>query len=127
MFPSKVTTQKSTEDDSDNYDLMMNSQMAAIYTYGRSYVPGLLKAREDIKVTCLRDTKGGIRSILMDIVFNGQKVFECILWADGNKRYQVYYKGTCPLTCAYIREFLKCPAAQIYYYLIKQRRRRIEW
>jgi len=126
-FPSEVVTRKSAEDDSENYDAMVNSHMAAIYTYGRSYVPGLLKARENIKVTCLPDAKGvvrthtvSIRSILLDVDFNGQKVFKCVLRSDGNKRYQVYYKGTCPLTCMFVREYLKCPAAQIYYYLIKR-------
>jgi hypothetical protein len=61
-----------------------------------------------------------IRSILQDAKFNGVKIFQCVLWADGNKQYQVYYKGTCPLTCDYVLEYLKCPAAQVYFYLIKQ-------
>ena len=90
-------------------------------------VPGLQKAREEITVTCLPDAHGrvathsiSIRSILQDVEFNGAKIFQCVLRADGNKRYQVYYKGTCPLTCAYVHEYLKCPAAQVYFYLIKR-------
>lgn len=34
-FPSEVTMRKLVEDDLDNYDSMINSHMAAIYTYGR--------------------------------------------------------------------------------------------
>lgn len=43
-FPSEVVTRKAAEDDSDLYNSMVNSHMAAMYTYGRQYVPGLQKA-----------------------------------------------------------------------------------
>ena len=126
-FPSEVSTRAMVEADSKNYSSVLNSHMAAIYSYGASYVPGLLRAREKITVECLPDAKGRIKShtlsakdLLQEIEFNGKKVFQCVLRSDGNRRYQVYYKGKDPLTCAFVREFLKCPAAQAYFFLLKR-------
>lgn len=40
-FPSEVVTRKALEDDSDLYNSMVNSHMAAMYTYSQQYMPGL--------------------------------------------------------------------------------------
>lgn len=126
-FPSEVATRAMVESDSENYSSVLNSHMAAIYSYGVSYVPGLLRAREKITVTCLPDAKGkikqhtlSVKDIFQEVEFNGKKVFQCVLRSDGNRRYQVYYKGKDPATCAFVREFLKCPAAQAYFFLLKR-------
>jgi len=41
-------------------------------------------------------------------------------------RYQVYYKAKCPITATFVTEYLRCPAAQIYYYLLKRGVRRAD-
>lgn len=126
-FPSNIMTKKLWEEDEDAYTLVASSHMAAVYSYAKAYVPGLLKAREDFTVTCLPDATGNvvahtisIRSILQDVELGGKKVFQCVLRSDGNRRYQVYYKAKCPITSAFVKEYLRCPAAQVYYYLLKR-------
>ena len=47
-------------------------------------------------------------------------MFQCVLRSDGNRRYQVYFKAKCPITSAFVKEYLRCPAAQVYYYLLKR-------
>ena len=126
-FPSEIMTKKLWEEDEDAYTLVVSSHMAAVYSYAKAYVPGLLRAREDFKVTCLPDATGtvvthtiSIRSILQDVELGGKKVFQCVLRSDGNRRYQVYYKAKCPITSTFVKEYLRCPAAQVYYYLLKR-------
>jgi hypothetical protein len=132
-FPSEVMTKRLYEEDEANYDEVVNTHMAAQFSYAKSYVPGLLQARVDFKVQCLPDALGNIathtvsiRSILQDVEFAGKKVFQCVLRSDGNRRYQVYYKAKCPLTLAFVRQYMQCPAAQIYYYLLKRGVKRTE-
>ena len=126
-FPSEIMTKKLWDKDENGYNVVISSHMAAVYSYAKSYVPGLLRAREDFEVTCLPDASGNvathtisIRSILQDVELGGTKVFQCVLWSDGNCRYQVYYKAKCPITLAFVKEYMRCPAAQIYYYLLKR-------
>ena len=126
-FPSEIATRAMVEADSENYSSVLNSHMAAIYSYGASYVPGLLRAREKIKVACLPDVNGrikyhtlSVKDLLQEVEFNGKKVFQCVLRSDGNRCYQVYYKGKDHATCAFVGAFLKCPAAQAYFFLLKR-------
>ena len=126
-FPSEIMTKRLWDEDEDAYTVVVSSHMAAVYSYAKSYVPGLLRAREDFTVTCLPDASGkvathtiSIRSILQDIELGGRKVFQCVLRSDGNRRYQVYYKAKCPITSAFVNEYMRCPAAQVYYYLLKR-------
>lgn len=126
-FPSEVVTQDAVEADREAYESILNGHMAVMHSYGKLYVQGLLKARSYFQVEKLPDAEGVIvnhsicvRDILQDIEFGGKKVFQCVLRSDGNSRYQVYFKARCPATCAYVREFLKCPAAQITCYLTKR-------
>jgi hypothetical protein len=51
-FPSEVAMRAMVEADSENYSSVLNSHMVAIYSYGVSYVPGLLQACEKITVAC---------------------------------------------------------------------------
>ena len=132
-FPSEIMTKRMYEEDEDTYNEVVNTHMAAQFSYAKSYVPGLLQARVDFKVQCLPDAQGkivthtvSIRSILQDVEFAGKKVFQCVLRSDGNRRYQVYYKAKCPLTLAFVRQYMQCPAAQIYYYLLKRGVKRTE-
>ena len=132
-YPSEIMTRKMWEEDEDGYGNVINSHMAAMYSYAKAYVPGLLRARDDVKVTCLPDASGqvathtiSIRSILMDVELGGKKVFQCVLRSDGNRRYQVYYKASCPITSIFVKEYLRCPAAQVYYYLLKRGVRRTD-
>ena len=126
-FPSEIMTKKLWEEDEDGYNVVVSSHMATVYSYAKSYVPGLLRAREEFKVTCLPDAMGkvathtiSVRSILMDVELGGMKAFQCVLRSDGNRRYQVYYKAKCPITLAFVKEYLRCPAAQVFYYLLKR-------
>ena len=126
-FPSEVVTKAAVEADRDAYDSILNGHMAVMHSYAKSYVPGLLKVRNYFSVTFLPDATGAVyshnvcvRDILQDVEFGGKKVFQCVLRADGNQRYQVYFKARCSSTCAFVREYLKCPAAQVYFYLIKR-------
>ena len=126
-YPSEVVTRKVWEENEKGYGDVINSHMAAMYSYDKCYVPGLLRARDDFKVTCLPDAVGNvathtvsIRSILQDVELGGKKVFQCVLRSDGNRRYQVYYKANCPITSAYVKEYMRCAAAQVYYYLLKR-------
>jgi hypothetical protein len=126
-FPSEVVTQDAVEADTEAYDSIINGHMAVMHSYGKLYVPGLLKARSYFPVEKLPNAAGEIinhsicvRDILQDIEFGGKKVFQCVLRSDGNSRYQVYFKARCPATTSYVREFLKCPAAQITCYLTKR-------
>jgi len=32
----------------------------------------------------------------------------------------VYYKAKCPITLAFVKAYMRCPAAQVYYYLLKR-------
>ena len=132
-YPSEIMTRKMWEEDEEDYVNVTNSHMAAMYSYAKAYVPGLLRARDDVKVTCLPDASGkvathtiSIRSILMDVELGGKQVFACVLRSDGNRRYQVYYKANCPITAVFVKEYLRCPAAQIYYYLLKRGVRRVD-
>ncbi len=126
-FPSEVVTKESVEADREAYDSIINGHMAVMHSYGKAYVPGLLKARSYFPVEKLPDANRIIKShmmcvrdIVQDIEFGGKKVFQCVLRSDGNSRYQVYFKARCPATCSFVREFLKCPAAQITCYLTKR-------
>jgi hypothetical protein len=132
-FPSEIMTKKMWEEDEEGYENVLNHHMAAMYSYSKAYVPGLLQAREEFKVTCLPDASGvvtthtvSIRSILQDVELGGKKVFQCVLRSDGNRRYQVYYKAKCPITEAFVKEYLRCAAAQVYYYLLKRGVKRTE-
>ena len=132
-FPSEIMTKKMWEEDEEGYGNVVTYHMAAIYSYAKAYVPGLLRARDDFTVTCLPDASGNvahhkvsIRSILQDVELGGKKVFQCVLRSDGNRRYQVYYKAKCPITAAFVKEYLRCAAAQVYYYLLKRGVKRAE-
>ena len=48
------------------------------------------------------------------------KVFICAIQKD-DKKFHAYYPGGHPLYRAYVAEFKLCPAAQIYFYLIKRK------
>ena len=132
-FPSEIMTKKMWEEDEEGYGDVVTYHMAAMYSYAKAYVPGLLRARDDFAVTCLPEASGqvvthkvSIRSILQDVELGGKKVFQCVLRSDGNRRYQVYYKAKCPITATFVKEYLRCPAAQVYYYLLKRGVRRAD-
>ena len=73
---------KMYEEENNTYDLILNSHMAEIFLYAKAYVPGLLKAREDIKIKCLHNANWkvlehtvSVHSILQDVSLGGKKVF----------------------------------------------------
>ena len=85
-FPSEIMTKRMYAEDESTYNEVVNTHMAAQFSYAKSYVPGLLQARVDFKVQCLPDAQGkivthtvSIRSILQDVEFAGKKVFQSLL------------------------------------------------
>jgi hypothetical protein len=38
----------------------------------------------------------------------------------------VYYKAKCPITLAFAKEYMRCPAAQVYFYLLKREVKRTD-
>ena len=60
-----------------------------------------------------------IPHILCKMLFMDKLLWLCLVKTD-TLCFQVIYEGACPLTSKNIHEFLKCPAAQVMYLLLKQ-------
>ena len=55
------------EEDENTYNQVLSIHMAAQFSYAKSYVPGLLKVREDFKVQCLPDAQGKVATHTVSI------------------------------------------------------------
>jgi hypothetical protein len=51
--------------------------------------------------------------------FMDKPLWLCLICTDKRQGFHVFFDGTCPVTVSYVHEFLKCPAAQIIYWLLK--------
>jgi len=85
-------TKKMFEEDEDTYQCVLDSHMGAMYSYTKSYIPGLLKAHEEFTVECLPNADGKVAKhtisiclIVQDVKLGGLKVFQCVLRSDGNR------------------------------------------
>ena len=60
-----------------------------------------------------------VREVLLDMKLNGKPVF-ILLVRTPNGRYVAYYPGTLPHLNSYVKDFVTCSAAQVYFYLLKR-------
>ena len=61
-----------------------------------------------------------LRHILRKMRFMDKPLWLCLIRTDKRQGFDVFFDGTCPVTVSYVHEFLKCPAAQIMFWLLKR-------
>jgi hypothetical protein len=52
--------------------------------------------------------------------FLDKPLWLCLVRTDKCQGFDVFFDGTCPITTSYVREFLKCPAAQVMHWLLRR-------
>jgi hypothetical protein len=88
---------------------------------------GIKDDRYEMSLRRLPDAKGprgpmtiSLQYILRKMRFMERPLWLCLIRMDKRQGFNVYFNGLCPITTQYVQEFLKCPAAQVMFWLWKQ-------
>ena len=126
-YPVEVVTSDSSKIQKENYKTMVELHGAAQLGLGNITFSGVKDDRVERIIQRLPDISGprapvsiSLRHILRQMRFNGSPLWVCLIRTDKKQGWDIYYNGLCPITISYVDEFLKCPAAQIMYWLLKR-------
>lgn len=125
--PAETPSNDSTEGERQRFVQMVEAHVSVQLSFSIVPISGLRYADRQIQLRKLPDADNrpqpsvslSIKDILFDMKFQGKRLWSCILKGD-NGRYQGYFPGGDAILTAYVQAFLTCPAAQVYYYLLKR-------
>lgn len=126
-YPVEVVTPDSSKIQKENYKTMVELHGAAQLGLGSITFSGVKDGRVERLIQRMPDLSGprepvsiSLRHILRKMHFKGSPLWVCLIRTDKKQGWDIYYDGLCPITISYVNEFLKCPAAQIMYWLLKR-------
>lgn len=126
-FPVEVPDNDSSKLVKDNYKLMVETHASAQLGMGHDTFSGVKDDRVEREIQRLPDAKGPrspititLRHVLRRMQFKGYPLWVCLIRTDKKQGFDIFYDGQCPITTSYVTEFLKCPAAQIMFWLLKR-------
>lgn len=125
--PTEVPTNEYSEAERQRYLVMVETHRSAQLSQGTVPISGLRDADKEITLRRLPDSKNkpqpamqlNIKQVMRDMKFKGKLLWLCVLKAD-NGRYVGYFSSGDAVLTAYTQAFLLCPAAQVYFYLLKR-------
>ena len=118
-------TADSTASEKAHYRDMVETHASAQLGMSHDTFSGVKDDRFEMALARLPDAKGprapsklSLRTILRKMRFMDKPLFLCLIRTDKKQGFDVFYDGNCPIVCSYVHEFLKCPAAQIMFWLL---------
>lgn len=125
--PAEVPTNEYSESQRQRYVQMIETHRSSQLSAGSVPISGLRDADKEFTLRRLPDAKNRaqppmeltIKTVMRDMKFKGKMLWLCVLKAD-NGRYTGYFSSGDAVLTAYVQAFLLCPAAQIYFYLLKR-------
>lgn len=126
-FPVEVPEPDANKLTKDNYKVMIETHCSAQIGMGYGTFSGVKDDRVEMTIARLPDEKGPrapvtitLRHVLRRMQFKGYPLWICLVRTDKKQGFDIFYDGQCPITTSYVHEFLKCPAAQIMFWLLKR-------
>ena len=126
-YPVEVVTPDSTKVKKDHYRDMVETHASAQLGMAHETLSGVKDDRVEMSIRRLPDARGNrepmsisLWYVLRKMRFMDQPWWLCLVRTDKRQGFDVYFNGLCPITTNYVHEFLKCPAAQIMFWLLKR-------
>ena len=126
-YPVEVPVSDSSKIVKDNYKVMVETHASAQLGMAFETFSGVKDDRVEMNIERLPDLKGprlpakiSLRHVLSRMQFKGYPVWVCLVRTDKKQGYDIFFDGQCPITTSYVNEFLKCPAAQVMFWLLKR-------
>ena len=126
-FPVEIPEPDANKLSKDNYKVMVETHSSSQLGMGYGTFSGIKDDRVEMTIARLNDTKGPrppvkitLRHILRRMQFKGYPLWICLVRTDKKQGFDIFYDGQCPITTSYVHEFLKCPAAQVMFWLLKR-------
>ena len=126
-FPVEVPEADANKLTKDNYKVMVETHSSSQLGMGYGTFSGIKDDRVEMTIARLPDTNGPrspvkitLRHVLRCMQFKGYPLWICLVRTDKKQGFDIFYDGQCPITTSYVHEFLKCPAAQVMFWLLKR-------
>lgn len=126
-FPVEVPEADSAKLAKDNYKIMVETHSSSQLGAGHATFSGIKDDRVEMMIERGPDLKGSrppvqitLRNVLRRMQFKGYPLWVCLIRTDKKQGFDIVYDGQCPITTSYVSEFLKCPAAQVMFWLLKR-------
>ncbi len=126
-YPVEVVDADSSTLQKENYKTMVETHASAQLGLGSSTFSGIKDNRIERLISRLPDLSGprepamiSLRHVLRRMCFKNAPIWVCLIRTDKKQGWDICYDGLCPITSSYVLEFLKCPATQIMYWLLKR-------
>ena len=126
-FPVEVPESDTNKMTKDNYKVMVETHSSSQLGMGYGTFSGVKDDRVEMMIAHLPDEKGPrtpvkltLRHILRRMQFKGYPLWICLVRTDKKQGFDIIYDGQCLITTSYVHEFLKCPAAQVMFWLLKR-------
>jgi len=110
----------------ENYKNMVETHASAQMGLGHSTFSGIKDDRVESVILRKPDLSGphdpmtiSLRHVLRRMTFKCSPLWVCLVRIDKKQGFDIFFDGLCPITASYVQEFLKCPAAQIMWWLLK--------
>ena len=126
-FPVEVPEPDANKLTKENYKVMVETHSSAQLGMGYGTFSGVKDDRVEMTISRLPDANGPrspakitLRHVLRRMQFKGYPLWICLVRTDKKQGFDIFYDGQCPITTSYVHEFLKCPAAQVMFWLLKR-------
>lgn len=126
-FPVEVPESDANKLTKDNYKVMVETHSSSQLGMGYGTFSGIKDDRVEMTIARLPDANGPrtpvkitLRHVLRRMRFKGYPLWICLVRTDKKQGFDIFYDGQCPITTSYVHEFLKCPAAQVMFWLLKR-------
>ena len=126
-FPVEVPESDANKMAKDNYKVMVETHHSSQLGMGYGTFSGIKDDRVEMMISRLPDDRGPrtpvtitLRHVLRRMQFKGYPLWICLVRTDKKQGFDIFYDGQCPITTSYVHEFLKCPAAQVMFWLLKR-------
>ena len=127
-YPTEVPNEEDYEDEQiDRYVDMVNTHASVQESYGSCSIPGLLRGQKEYRLRRVPLPDGSpqeslnlsVIDVMLDMKFGGASVWHTIQRSKSSRAVG-YFSGTLDFMKAYVPEWCKCPAAQVYFYLVRR-------
>ena len=127
-YPTEVPNEEDYEEEQiDRYVEMVNTHASVQESYGSCSVPGLLRGGITYRLRRTPTPDGkpqetlnlSVIDVMLDMKHGGARVWHTIQRSKSSRAVG-YFPGTLDFMQEYVTEWCKCPAAQIYFYLLRR-------
>ena len=126
-FPTETPDNTFSDPERERYVRMVETHASAQLSYGSAPIGGLRAAREDMELRRLPAADNSarppatvsVKKVMQEMTLKTERLWICV-GKTNQGRFTGYFPGGDGMTKAYVAEWLKCPGAQIYWYLIKR-------